>query len=128
MALSNIQKIIQCEENDEIRALYRAGNYCLPPEYQKFQVASQVWHSWSEERKADHLRKFREYVPNIPDTSRMPANVGRKPSYQHRDRNTTEPDIVVDRIEKSISGNSQHCTILCTISFRDPRATAKNEF
>ena len=58
----------------------------------------------------------------------MPANVGRKPSYQHRDRNTTEPDIVVDRIEKSTSGNSQHCTTPCTISFRDPRATAEKEF
>ena len=94
----------------------------------KFQVASHVWHSWSEERKAEHLRKFKEYVPNISDTFCMPANAGRKPSYQHRDRNTTEPDIVVDRIEKSTSGNSQHCTTPCTISFRDPRATAEKEF
>ena len=100
MALSNIQKIIQREENDEICALYGAGNCCLSPEYQQFQVASHVWHSWSEERKADHLRKFREYVPNISNTFCMPTNAGRKPSYQHRDRNTTEPDI-----EKSISGN-----------------------
>ena len=81
MALSNIQKIIQREENDEIRALYGAGNYCLSPQYRKFQVASHVWHSWSKERNADHLRKFREYVPSISDTFRMPANAGRKPSY-----------------------------------------------
>ena len=33
VALSNIQKIIQCQENDEIYALYGAGNYCLSPEY-----------------------------------------------------------------------------------------------
>ena len=76
MAISNIQKIIQREENDEICTLYGADNYCLSPEYQKFQVASHVWHSWSEERKADHLRKFREYIPNISDTFRMPANAG----------------------------------------------------
>ena len=38
VALSNIPKIIQPEENDEICALYVAGNYCLSPEYQKFQV------------------------------------------------------------------------------------------
>ena len=76
VALSNIQKIIQREENDKIRALYGSGNYCLSPEYQKLQVASRVWHSWSEERKAEHLIKFREYVPNISDIFRMPANVG----------------------------------------------------
>ena len=81
VALSNIQKIIQREENDKIRALYGAGNYCPSPEYWKFQVASHVWHSWSGERKADHLRKFKEYVPNISDTCRMPANVGQKPNY-----------------------------------------------
>ena len=115
MALSNIQKIIQREENDEIRAFYGAGNYCLSPQYRKFQVASHVWHSWSEERNAGHLRKFREYVPNISDTFRMPANAGRKPSYQHRDRNITEPYIVVDRIEKSTSGNSQYCITLYNI-------------
>ena len=64
MALSNIQKIVQREENDKIRALYGEGNYCLSPEYPKFHVASHVWHSWSEERKTDHLRKFREYGPS----------------------------------------------------------------
>ena len=42
VALSNIQKIIQREENDKMRTLYGAGNYCLSPEYQKFQVASHV--------------------------------------------------------------------------------------
>ena len=80
-----------------------------------------MWHSWSEETKADHLKKFREYVPNISDSFRMSANAGRKPSYQHRDGNTTDPDIVVDR-------NNIDCTTSCTISFRDPRATAEKEF
>ena len=128
MALTNIQKIIQREENDEIRVLYRPGNYCSSLEYRKFQVAGHVWHSGSEERKADHLGKFREYVPNISNTFRMPANAGQNPGYQHRDRSTAEPDIVVDRIEKSTSGNNQHCTTSSTISFSDPRATAEKEF
>ena len=72
--------------------------------------------------------KFRECVPNISDTFRMPANPGQKPSYQHRVRNTTEPDIVVEHVKKSTSGNSQHCTTSSTISFRDPQATAEKEF
>ena len=87
-----------------------------------------MWHSCSEERKADYLREFRKYVPNISSTFRMPANAGRKLSYQHKDRNTTEPDIVVDRIEKSTLGNIQHCTTLSTISFSDPQVTAEKEF
>ena len=82
----------------------------------------------SEERKAHYLRKFREYVPNISDTFCMPANAGRRPGYQHRDRNTTEPDIAVDRFEKSTSGNSQHRTTSSTISFSDPWKTAEKEF
>ena len=36
VALSNIQKIIQREENDEIYPLYGAGNYCLSLVYQIF--------------------------------------------------------------------------------------------
>ena len=100
VALSNIQKIIQREENDKIRAAYGA----------------------------DHLRKFREYVPNISDTFCMPANAGLKPSYQHRDRNTTKPDIVVDRTEKSASSDNQHRTTSSTISFSDPRATSEKQF
>ena len=58
----------------------------------------------------------------------MPANAGRKPGYQHRDRNTTEPDTVVDCIEKSTSGNSQHRTTSSTISLSDLRAIAGKEF
>ena len=34
----------------------------------------------------------------------------------------------MDHIEKCTSGNSQHCTTSCTISFRDTRATAEKEF
>ena len=48
--------------------------------------------------------------------------------FQHRYRNTTEPDIVVDRIEKSTSANIQHCSTSSTISFSDPQATAEKEF
>ena len=58
----------------------------------------------------------------------MPANAGWKPGYQHRERNTTEPDIVVDCTEKSTSRNSQHRTTSSTISFSDPRATTEKEF
>ena len=35
---------------------------------------------------------------------------------------------MVDRIEKSTSGNIQHCTTLSTISFSDPQVTVEKEF
>ena len=41
-AISNIQNIIQREQNDEIRAIYGAGNYVLSPEYKKFQGPSHM--------------------------------------------------------------------------------------
>ena len=40
----------------------------------------------------------------------------------------TEPDIVVDRIEKSTSSDSQHRTTSSTISFSYPEGTAVKEF
>ena len=87
-----------------------------------------VLHSQSEERKAAHLRKFREYIPNISDTFCIPANVSQKPGYEHRDRNTTDPYIVVERIEQNASSDSQYCTKSSTISFSDPQTTTGKEF
>ena len=40
----------------------------------------------------------------------------------------TEPDIVVDRVEKSTSSDSQHRTTSSAVSFSDPQATAEKEF
>ena len=55
--------------------------------------------------KAIHLRKIREYILNTSDTFRMPANASRKPDSRHRDRIARERNIVVERIEKSTTGN-----------------------
>ena len=110
-----------------VLSMWQVTIACLP-KYQKFQAASHVWHYWSEERKTDQLRKSKEYLSDVSDTFHIPANAGRIPGYQHRERNTKDLDIVLDSIEKSTSGNSQHCTTSSTISFRDPAATAEKEF
>ena len=62
--------------------------------YKMFQDASHVSHSWSEERKIDNIKKFREYNPTISDTFTILANSGYKPGFQQR--NNTKPDIVID--------------------------------
>ena len=107
-----------------VLSMWQVTIACLP-KYQKFQAASHVWHYWSEERKTDQLRKSKEYLSDVSDTFHIPANAGRIPGYQHRERNTKDLDIVLDSIEKSTSGNSQHCTTSSTISFSDPRQPLK---
>ena len=58
-AVSNLHAVIKREENDEVRAIYGAGNYVLSSQYKNFQVQSHVWHAWNENRKRDHIDKFR---------------------------------------------------------------------
>ena len=79
--------------------MYGGGKYLLSQPFKRFAVKGSVWHSWSEERRRDHIEKLRMYVPTISDTFSKPDNAGRKPGYQQRSRHTTEPDVVVDRCE-----------------------------
>lgn len=59
VAVANIHAMVKREENDEVRAIYGAGNYVLSNSYKVFQVPSHIWHSWSGDRKKDHIEKFR---------------------------------------------------------------------
>ena len=67
-AIANLQSLIKREENDEILAVYGQGNYLLSPDYKDFKRPSHVWHSWTPERRDDHLKKFREYRPSLDDS------------------------------------------------------------
>jgi len=87
------------QENDEIRALYGAGNYRLANAYSKFQVDSARWHEWGETRRRDHVKKFRSYDPTFTDNFSKPINVGRKPSFQQRQRKE-QPNVISDRIDE----------------------------
>ena len=64
--------------------------------YKKFLVQSIEWHSWSDSRRRDHVKKFQQYVPCMTDRFSKPKSSGRKPSYQKRHR-SLEPDVVNDR-------------------------------
>ena len=76
--------------------MYGAGSYTVNEPYKKFLVQSSEWHSWSDSRRRDHVKKFRQYVPSMTDRFSKPKNSGRKPSYQKRHR-SLEPDVVNDR-------------------------------
>ena len=94
--LTHLQDIVIRKQNDEIRAIYGAGNYVHLPEYKKFQIPSHTWHSWSESRRKDHITKFYEYEPSIDDTFIKPSSSGRKPGFQKRQQNREAPDMIVD--------------------------------
>ena len=72
-----------------------------------FQVTSHKWHRWSDERKVDSNKKFREYNPTISETFTMLANSGRKPSFKQCKRNNSESNIVIDRSEPDVPSKNQ---------------------
>ena len=78
---------------EEVRALYGSGSYVLTRQYSKFKVESSKWHSWNEDRREDHVRKF---TPVYTDDFSKPKNSGRKPSNQQRNK-SAPPDIIEDR-------------------------------
>ena len=84
------------QENDEVRALYGAGNYSIATEFSKFKVDSAKWHQWEESRRREHVEKFRSYNPTPTDSFKKPKNSGRKLSFQHRDRKKEDPSIIID--------------------------------
>ena len=57
-AIGNIQKLIDRQDSEEVRALYRAGSYVLSTSYKQFFVPSATWHNWTVEQKKDHVQKF----------------------------------------------------------------------
>ena len=85
------------QENEEVRAVYGAGNYTLSKEFSKFKIDSARWHGWSESRRREHVQKLRRYQPTASDSFAKPKNSGRKTSFQKRHR-SEEPVIVSDRL------------------------------
>ena len=96
--VQNLRKLSERQELDEIRALYGTGNYKLAVPYKGFFVPSDKWHGWSTARKQDHLKKFREYKPNLSDNFEKPKNSGKKPGFNQRKRQLhTDIEMVIER-------------------------------
>ena len=154
-AIGNIQKLIDRQDSEEVRALYRAGSYVLSTSYKQFFVPSATWHNWTVEQKKDHVQKFRNYKPNVSDNFKKPKNVGQKSNYAKRIRTSPDPDIVMDRLEEvsaSTNNSSSQPIIIAessqvvkesasqpniiadssqvqhNIGFQDPRVSPPKEF
>ena len=99
LVIENLKKLSDRQDLEEVRALFGTGNFVLSAPYQRFKLDSGTWHSWGQNRRNDHVRKFREYVPNPTDMFSKPINSGRKPCFRSRQKVKT-PDVVEDRHEQ----------------------------
>ena len=95
-AVNTINSLVKREENDELLALYGAGNFVLSQQYKNW--FAPMWHSWSSERRQRYAKDFRLAQPTIETTFVKPANPGRKPGYTKRVRLMNTPDVVIDRV------------------------------
>ena len=121
------------QENDEIRALYGAGNFSLAEEYSKFQVDSARWHNWEESRRRDHVAAFRKYTPTPSDYFAKPKNAGRKANFQKRQRRDEVPTIIIDRLneqnqQKEVNSEPSSSEDTVAIRFADPRKVPEKQF
>ena len=99
IAIESLSQIAERQNLEEIRAIFLRGRYVLSQQYKQISVESSVWHSWSEERRMDYIKKFREYIPSISNSFSKPSNSGQ----QKRNHKRQELDIVIDRHEATTS-------------------------
>ena len=143
-----LEKLARDEENEEVLALYGHENCVLAPLYKNW--AAPMWHSWSENRRQDHVKRFRSFVPSLEDTFPKPLDVGRKPGFIPRARSKVKPSLVFDRhasspatapvttsttaisdttqSSQSTSQSTPVSSIGPPLSFRDPRSRKERPF
>ena len=97
-----LKSLVERQQNEEVRAIYRFGPYRLSHHYIKFEVDPLKWHSMDSEAWVKHAEWFLRYRPTLDDTFDRPKSSGRKPS----DRKCTgNPDFKgafgwLDKMEK----------------------------
>ena len=57
-----------------------------------------MWHSWTPEKRKQHISDFRAAAPTLELTFVRPVNDGRKPDHQLKMRRQSEPSAIFDRI------------------------------
>ena len=97
--IKTFKSLVERQQDEEVRAIYRSGPYRLSDCYQKFEVDSVKWHSMDPEARMKHVERFRRYRPTLDDQFDKPKSSGRKPSDRKR---TRKPDFesAFDRLDK----------------------------
>ena len=115
--IKSFESFYNRQDKEELRALYGAGSFSVATEYEKFKLDSAQWHRWLMKKKQDHIKRFRNYKPNLTDAYKKPCNSERKPgAYTKSKRPNTEPDIVVDRLTSESLENSNSGELMVTLT------------
>ena len=75
--ISTLQKLVERQEYNEIKAIYGSGPYSLSKQYSKFKIDSVKWHSMAGDYRRKHVKKFRIYKPTFDDEYVSPRRVAR---------------------------------------------------
>ena len=93
-----VLEVINCLQ----RATYGADSHQLADPYKQFCVDSTRWHSWSKERRENHVSALNMFEPSLCNLFNKPKNCGRKPGEQVRDRKRLTPEVIItDRLENA---------------------------
>ena len=116
--VKTFKSLVERQQDEEVRAIYRSGPYRFSDCYQKFEVDSVKWHSVDPEARMKHVERFRRYRPTLGNQFDKPKSSGRKPSDRKR---TRKPDfkIAFDRLDKKEKESRKSFT------FQDPNALEK---
>ena len=113
--IKTLGKIIDRQQDDEVRALYGNGPYKVSKDYNKFVVDTVKWHSMTSGQRQKHVAAFRSHQPTLEEQFPKPQKSGRKPSDKTRKRKP-QPEVFVDRLQKNESSNEKK------IRIEDPNA------
>ena len=108
--ISTLQKHVERQENDKIKAIYGSASYSLSKQYSKFKIDSMKWYSMAGDYRRKHVKKFRMYKPTLDEECVKPKKSGKKPSEGgKRIRKQQKTEVNVDRHAKRIRIEDPNC-------------------
>ena len=72
--MGSIKILIDCEENEEMLALYGGGRYVLSQEYKNWY--SPIWHSWTSDSREGCINDFWAAAPTLEPAFVQLLNAG----------------------------------------------------
>ena len=111
--------VVERQQDEEVRAIYRSGLYRLSDRYYNLDVDSIKWHSMDPEARMEHVERFRRLT--LDDQFNKPKSSGRKPIDRKR---TRKPDFesAFDLLSKNERESRKSFT------FHDPNTLEKISF
>ena len=108
--ISTLQKLVERQENYEIKAIYGSGPYSLSKQYSKFKIDSVKWHYIAGGYRRKHVKKFRMSQPTLDDEYVKPKKSSKRLSdCGKRIRKHQQTEVIVDRQAKRIRVKDPNC-------------------